>query len=62
MAHKPNEAEANFVEYGQSSKFKKGNNKGKGTNLGPKGEVSKNKKFLGKCFNRGKQGHRSSDC
>ena len=62
MAHNPNEAKANFVEHGQSSKFKKGNNKGKGTKLGPKGGVSKKKKFIGKCFNCGKQGHRSSDC
>ena len=36
VAHNPNEAKANFVEHGQSSKFKKGNNKGKGTKLGPK--------------------------
>ena len=33
VAHNPNEAKANFVEYGQSSKFKKANNKGKGTKL-----------------------------
>ena len=50
------------MEHGQSSKFKKGNNKGKGTKLGPKGGVSKKQKFLGKCFNCGKQGHKSSDC
>ena len=62
MAHNPNEAKANFVEHGQSSKFKKGNNKGKGTKLGPKGGVSKKQKFLGKCFNCGKQGHGFSDC
>ena len=41
MAHNPSEAKANFVEHGQSSKFKKGNKKGKGTKLGPKGGVSK---------------------
>ena len=62
MAQNPNEAKANFVEHGQSSKFKKGNNKGKDTKLGPKGGVSKKQKFLGKCFNYGKQGHKSSDC
>ena len=62
MAHNPNEAKANFLEHGQSSKFKKGNNKGKDTKLGPKGRVSKKKKFLGKCFNCGKQGHKSSEC
>ena len=42
--------------------FKKGNNKGKGTKLGPKRGVSKKQKFIGKCFNCKKQGHRSSDC
>ena len=47
---------------GGSSKFKKGNNKGKDTKLGPRGGVSKKQKFLGKCFNYGKQGHKSSDC
>ena len=31
MAHNPNEAKVNFMEHGQSSKFKKDNNKGKGT-------------------------------
>ena len=61
MAHDPNEVKANFVEHGQSSKFKKGNNKEKGTKLEPKGGVSKKQKFLGKYFNYGKQGHRSSD-
>ena len=61
MAHNPNEAKANFVEHGQGSKFKKGNNKGKGTKLGPKGGVFKKQKFIGKCFNCGKQGHKSSD-
>ena len=35
-AHNPGEAKANFVEHGQSSKFKKANNKGKGNKLGPK--------------------------
>ena len=62
MAHNPNEAKANFVEDGQSSKFKKGNNKGKGTKLGPKGGIYKKQKFIGKCFNCEKQGHRSSNC
>ena len=61
MAHNPNEAKANFLEHCQSFKFKKGNNKGKGTKLRPKWGVSKKQKFLGKCFNCGKQGHRSSD-
>ena len=32
-AHNPNEANDNFVEYSQSSKFKKVNNKGKDTKL-----------------------------
>ena len=49
------------MEHGQSSK-KKQHNKGKGFKLGPKGGVSKKKKFQGKCFNYGKQGHKSSDC
>ena len=62
MEHNTYMAKANFMEYGQSSKFKKGNNKGEGTKLGPKGGVSKKQKFLWKCFNCGKQGHRSSDC
>ena len=62
MAYNPNEAKANFMEHGQSSKFKKGSNKGKCTKLGPKRGVSKKQKFLGKCFNYGKQGHKSSDC
>ena len=62
MTKNPNDAKANFVEHGKSSKFKKGNNKGKDTKLGPKGGVSKKQKFLWKCFNYGKQGHESSDC
>ena len=37
MAHNLGEAEANFVEHGQGSKFKKANNKGKDNKLGPKG-------------------------
>ena len=41
--------------------FKKANNKGKDTKLGPKGGVSKKLKFQGKCFNCGKQGHESID-
>ena len=57
--HSPGEAKANFVEHGQSSKFKKANNKGKGSKLEPKGGISKKKKFPGKCFNYGKQGHKS---
>ena len=62
MTHFSNEAKANFVEHGQSSKYKKTFIKGKGSKLGPKGGVSKKKIFLGKCFNCGKQGHKSSDC
>ena len=54
VAHNPNGAKTNFVEHGQRSKFKKGNNKGKGTKLGPKWGVSKKQKFLRKCFNCGK--------
>ena len=50
------------VEHGQSSKFKKTNNKGKGIKLGPKGGVSKKLKFQVKYFNRGKQSHKSIDC
>ena len=34
----------------------------KGTKLGPKGGVSNKLKFLGKCFNCGKQGHKSANC
>ena len=36
LAHNSNDAKANFMEHGQSSKFKKVNNKGKGSKLGPK--------------------------
>ena len=50
----PNEANANFVEHGQSSKFKEANNKGKDTMLGPKEGVSKKLMFQEKCFNCGK--------
>ena len=57
-AHNPSEAKANFVEHGQGSKFKKANNKGKGSKL----RISKKQKFQGKCFNCGKQGHKYSDC
>ena len=53
-AHSSNKAKANFVEHGQSSKSKKTFIKGKGSKLGPKGGVSKKKKFIGKCFNCGK--------
>ena len=49
------------MELGQGSKTKK-NNKGKGFKLGPKEGVSKKQKFLEKCFNCGKQSHKSSDC
>ena len=42
---------------------RKGNTtKGKGSKLEPKGGVSKKQKFQGKCFNCGKQGHKSFDC
>ena len=51
---------ANMVEHGQSSKFKK-KNYGKGTKLAPKGGISKQSKFQGKCYNCEKMGHRSSD-
>ena len=54
MTHNPNEAKANFVEHDQSSKFRKGSIKGKGTKLGPKGGIFKKQKFLGKCFSCGK--------
>ena len=42
---------------------RKGNTtKGKGSKLEPEGGVSKKQKFQGKCFNCGKQGHKSFDC
>ena len=53
VAYNSNETKANFVEYGQGSKFNKANNKGKGTKLGPKGRVSKNLKFQGKSSTMG---------
>ena len=40
-AHNSGKAKANFVEHGQSSKFNKANNKGKGSKLGPKEGISK---------------------
>ena len=49
------------MELGQGSKTKR-HNKGKDSKLGPKGGVSKKQKFLWKCFNCGKQGHKSSNC
>ncbi|MCR2848060.1 hypothetical protein KN825_16105 [Weizmannia coagulans] len=30
--------------------------------MGPKEGISKKQKFLGKCFNCNKQGHKSSEC
>ena len=60
-ANTVNEAKANFVEHGQSSKAKKKNNKWIGFKLGPKGGISKKAKFQGKCFNCGKQGHKFAD-
>ena len=60
-AHTSPEVKAIFVEHGQSFK-KKYHNKGKGSKLGPNGGVYKKKEFQGKCFNNGKQGHKSSDC
>ena len=59
--HSSNKAKANFVEHGQSSKSKKTFIKGKGSKLGPKDGVSKKQKFRGKCFNYGKQSHKSSN-
>ena len=60
--HNPGEANANFMKHGQSSKFKKANNKGKGGKLGPNGGISKKQKFQGKCFNCWKQGHKYLEC
>ena len=59
--HTSTKVKENFVELGQGSKVKK-HNKGKSSKLGPKGGVSMKQKFIGKCFNCGKQGHKSSDC
>ena len=59
-AHTSTKVKANFVELSQDSKTKK-YNKGKGSKLGPKGGDSKKQKFLGKCFNCGKKGHKSSN-
>ena len=50
-----------MIDHGQSSKFKK-NKLGKETELRPKGEISKKKKFQGKCFKFDKVGHKSADC
>ena len=61
-AHNPSKAKANFVEHGQGFKFQKTYNKMKCTKLGPQAGVSKKLKFQGKCFNYGKQVHKSTDC
>ncbi|XP_048131601.1 uncharacterized protein LOC125314156 [Rhodamnia argentea] len=53
----PTTAKANVVEHRHGPK----NKKIAKPKLGPKGGVSKNK-FQGKCFNRGKMGHRFVDC
>ena len=50
------------MEHSQSSKFKKGNSKEKGTKLRPNGGDSKKQKFQGQCINYGKQGHKFVDC
>ena len=50
------------MEHGQSSKFKKANNRGKNSKLRPKGGIYKKQKFQWKCFNYGKQCHKSVDC
>ena len=60
--HNPSEAKASFRKHGQSSNFKKANNKVKGTKLGPKKGISKKLKFQGKCFNCEKEGHKYADC
>ena len=60
-AHTSTKVKVNFVELSQGFKTNK-HNKGKGSKLGLKGGVSKKQKFLGKCFNYGKQGHKSSYC
>ena len=52
---------ANVVEHGQAFKSKPKSSH-KGAKLGPKGGVSKKQKFLGKCFNCGKPGHKGADC
>ena len=44
-AHNSGKAKANFMEHDQCSKFKKANNKGKCSTLGPKGGISKKQKF-----------------
>ena len=45
MELNPSKAKPNFVEHGQCSKFKKGNNKGKDNKLGLEGGISKKQKF-----------------
>ncbi|XP_060669782.1 uncharacterized protein LOC132800341 [Ziziphus jujuba] len=54
------EVKAKVVEYGQNSKNKK--KIGRYSKLGPKGGISKNVKFQGKCFNCDKMGHKATKC
>ena len=42
--------------------LRKATTKGKALSWDLKGGVSKKQNFLGKCFNYGKQGHKSFDC
>ncbi|XP_073129071.1 uncharacterized protein [Henckelia pumila] len=57
--YSPNAVKANVVEQKKSSKAKKF--VGGGSKLGPKKDMFK-KKFLGKCYNCGGPGHKSSEC